>query len=245
MTLMCPFQPRIFYDAVDFPGGSCCEGASLYLSAAFPFASWAVLASQKTHCSCHHLKLPSISTAPEVKRAPQPHSPSLIVQLPNSSRCHFGAPQPLTQRWQLPVAPLRGAEGVKRGAAGAAGLASAGHRRRCGGGRVWASMATAGGEGAPRAEGMVAVNEEEDGEENILYDLLVNAEWPPETELQVSGGVAGLRSGGREGSRAATSAARREAGGVRRLAVLGVGSAAWGAAGSEPRAWGGKRQQKG
>lgn len=75
MTLMCPFQPRIFYDAVDFPGGSCCEGASLYLSAAFPFASWAVLASQKTHCSCHHLKLPSISTAPEVKRAPQPHSP--------------------------------------------------------------------------------------------------------------------------------------------------------------------------
>lgn len=75
-------------------------------------------------------------------------------------------------------------------------------------------MATAGGEGAPRAEGMVAVNEEEDGEENILYDLLVNAEWPPETELQVSGGVAGLRRGGREGSRAATSAARREAGGV-------------------------------
>lgn len=106
-------------------------------------------------------------------------------------------------------------------------------------------MATAGGEGAPRAEGMVAVNEEEDGEENILYDLLVNAEWPPETELQVSGGVAGLRSGGREGSRAATSAARREAGGVRRLAVLGVGSAAWGAAGSEPRAWGGKGSRRG
>uniref|UniRef100_A0A8V0XHN5 NBAS subunit of NRZ tethering complex n=1 Tax=Gallus gallus TaxID=9031 RepID=A0A8V0XHN5_CHICK len=48
-------------------------------------------------------------------------------------------------------------------------------------------MATAGGEGAPRAEGMVAVNEEEDGEENILYDLLVNAEWPPETELQPRG----------------------------------------------------------
>uniref|UniRef100_A0A8C3LHL0 Neuroblastoma-amplified sequence N-terminal domain-containing protein n=1 Tax=Chrysolophus pictus TaxID=9089 RepID=A0A8C3LHL0_CHRPC len=37
------------------------------------------------------------------------------------------------------------------------------------------------------AEGMVAVNEEEDGEENILYDLLVNAEWPPETELQPRG----------------------------------------------------------
>lgn len=87
-------------------------------------------------------------------------------------------------------------------------------------------MATAGGEGAPRAEGMVAVNEEEDGEENILYDLLVNAEWPPETELQVSGGVAGLRSGGREGSRAATSAARREAGGGRREAS-GV-SLCWG-----------------
>ncbi|XP_042740699.1 neuroblastoma-amplified sequence isoform X2 [Lagopus leucura] len=34
---------------------------------------------------------------------------------------------------------------------------------------------------------MVAVNEEEDGEENILYDLLVNAEWPPETELQPRG----------------------------------------------------------
>uniref|UniRef100_A0A669QNV1 NBAS subunit of NRZ tethering complex n=1 Tax=Phasianus colchicus TaxID=9054 RepID=A0A669QNV1_PHACC len=37
------------------------------------------------------------------------------------------------------------------------------------------------------AEGMAAVNEEEDGEENILYDLLVNAEWPPETELQPRG----------------------------------------------------------
>lgn len=75
-------------------------------------------------------------------------------------------------------------------------------------------MAAAGGEGAPRVEGMAAVSEEEDGEENILYDLLVNAEWPPETELQASGGVAGLRRGGGERSGAATSAARREAGGV-------------------------------
>uniref|UniRef100_A0A669QNV6 NBAS subunit of NRZ tethering complex n=1 Tax=Phasianus colchicus TaxID=9054 RepID=A0A669QNV6_PHACC len=48
-------------------------------------------------------------------------------------------------------------------------------------------MAAAGREGDPRAEGMAAVNEEEDGEENILYDLLVNAEWPPETELQPRG----------------------------------------------------------
>ncbi|XP_052559282.1 NBAS subunit of NRZ tethering complex isoform X2 [Tympanuchus pallidicinctus] len=48
-------------------------------------------------------------------------------------------------------------------------------------------MAAAGGEGEPRAEGMAVVNEEEDGEENILYDLLVNAEWPPETELQPRG----------------------------------------------------------
>uniref|UniRef100_A0A8C2YB04 NBAS subunit of NRZ tethering complex n=1 Tax=Coturnix japonica TaxID=93934 RepID=A0A8C2YB04_COTJA len=48
-------------------------------------------------------------------------------------------------------------------------------------------MATAGGEGAPRSDGMATVSEEEDGEENILYDLLVNAEWPPETELQPRG----------------------------------------------------------
>lgn len=26
----------------------------------------------------------------------------------------------------------------------------------------------------------------EDEEENILYDLLINAEWPPETDTQVS-----------------------------------------------------------
>lgn len=28
--------------------------------------------------------------------------------------------------------------------------------------------------------------EKEDGEENILYDLLINTEWPPEFEVQVS-----------------------------------------------------------
>lgn len=57
-------------------------------------------------------------------------------------------------------------------------------------------MAAAGGEhgeAAPRAEGMAGAGEEEDGEENILYDLLVNTEWPPETEVQVR--VAAARPG--------------------------------------------------
>ncbi|XP_074751723.1 NBAS subunit of NRZ tethering complex isoform X3 [Athene noctua] len=51
-------------------------------------------------------------------------------------------------------------------------------------------MAAAGGEGgeaAPREEGMAGAGEEKDGEENILYDLLVNTEWPPETEVQPRG----------------------------------------------------------
>lgn len=71
---------------------------------------------------------------------------------------------------------------------GVASLASAGHRRRCGAGWARASMAAAGGGGsgaAPREDGMPGAGEEEDGEENILYDLLVNTEWPPETEVQV------------------------------------------------------------
>lgn len=49
-------------------------------------------------------------------------------------------------------------------------------------------MAAAGGErgeAAPREEGMAGAGEEGGGEENILYDLLVNTEWPPETEVQV------------------------------------------------------------
>ncbi|XP_064911947.1 NBAS subunit of NRZ tethering complex isoform X2 [Columba livia] len=73
---------------------------------------------------------------------------------------------------------------------GVASLASAGHRRRCGAGWARASMAAAGGEGSgagPREEGMPGAGEEEDGEENILYDLLVNTEWPPETEVQPRG----------------------------------------------------------
>lgn len=83
---------------------------------------------------------------------------------------------------------------------GVTGLASAGRRRRCGAGPVGgdrASMAAAGGErgeAAPREEAMAgAGEEEEDGEENILYDLLVNTEWPPETEVQVR--VAAARPG--------------------------------------------------
>ncbi|XP_074905217.1 NBAS subunit of NRZ tethering complex isoform X3 [Buteo buteo] len=51
-------------------------------------------------------------------------------------------------------------------------------------------MAAAGGErggAASREEGMAGAGEEEDGEENILYDLLVNTEWPPETEVQPRG----------------------------------------------------------
>ncbi|PKU40987.1 neuroblastoma-amplified sequence isoform x2 [Limosa lapponica baueri] len=46
------------------------------------------------------------------------------------------------------------------------------------------------GEAALREEGMAGAGEEEekeDGEENILYDLLVNTEWPPETEVQPRG----------------------------------------------------------
>ncbi|XP_058690107.1 NBAS subunit of NRZ tethering complex isoform X2 [Poecile atricapillus] len=51
-------------------------------------------------------------------------------------------------------------------------------------------MAAAGGdsEGASRQRGMASAGEQaEDGEENILYDLLVNTEWPPETEVQPRG----------------------------------------------------------
>ncbi|KAK4823567.1 hypothetical protein QYF61_003571 [Mycteria americana] len=43
------------------------------------------------------------------------------------------------------------------------------------------------GEAVPTEEGMAGAGEEEDGEENILYDLLVNTEWPPETEVQPRG----------------------------------------------------------
>ncbi|XP_061845911.1 NBAS subunit of NRZ tethering complex isoform X3 [Colius striatus] len=49
-----------------------------------------------------------------------------------------------------------------------------------------AATAESGG-AAPREEGMVGTGDEEDGEENILYDLLVNTEWPPETEVQPRG----------------------------------------------------------
>ncbi|XP_037986196.1 neuroblastoma-amplified sequence isoform X2 [Motacilla alba alba] len=51
-------------------------------------------------------------------------------------------------------------------------------------------MAATGGDsgGAPRERGMAGAGEQaEDGEENILYDLLVNTEWPPETEVQPRG----------------------------------------------------------
>ncbi|NXY05652.1 NBAS protein, partial [Pteruthius melanotis] len=51
-------------------------------------------------------------------------------------------------------------------------------------------MAAASGDsgGAPRERGGAGAGEEaEDGEANILYDLLVNAEWPPETEVQPRG----------------------------------------------------------
>ncbi|XP_041345112.1 neuroblastoma-amplified sequence isoform X2 [Pyrgilauda ruficollis] len=51
-------------------------------------------------------------------------------------------------------------------------------------------MAVTGGDsgGAPREHGMAGAGEQaEDGEENILYDLLVNTEWPPETEVQPRG----------------------------------------------------------
>uniref|UniRef100_A0A8B9QR88 NBAS subunit of NRZ tethering complex n=1 Tax=Anas platyrhynchos TaxID=8839 RepID=A0A8B9QR88_ANAPL len=53
-----------------------------------------------------------------------------------------------------------------------------------------AAAAAAGGEGAQRAAGMVAGSGVEEGggeEENVLYDLLLNAEWPPETEVQPRG----------------------------------------------------------
>lgn len=62
-------------------------------------------------------------------------------------------------------------------------------------------MAAAGGEpgeAAPK-EGIAGAGEEEkeeDGEENILYDLLVNTEWPPETEVQVSVAAAWPGCGG-------------------------------------------------
>uniref|UniRef100_A0A8D2MV11 NBAS subunit of NRZ tethering complex n=1 Tax=Zonotrichia albicollis TaxID=44394 RepID=A0A8D2MV11_ZONAL len=51
-------------------------------------------------------------------------------------------------------------------------------------------MAATGGDsgGASRERGMAGAGEQaEDGEENILYDLLVNTEWPPETEVQPRG----------------------------------------------------------
>ncbi|KAJ7412687.1 Neuroblastoma-amplified sequence [Pitangus sulphuratus] len=54
-------------------------------------------------------------------------------------------------------------------------------------------MAAAGGDGGssgtgPRQRGMAGAGEDGDsGEENILYDLLVNTEWPPETEVQPRG----------------------------------------------------------
>uniref|UniRef100_A0A8C3R102 NBAS subunit of NRZ tethering complex n=1 Tax=Cyanoderma ruficeps TaxID=181631 RepID=A0A8C3R102_9PASS len=51
-------------------------------------------------------------------------------------------------------------------------------------------MAAAGGDssGDLRQHGMAGAGEQgEDGEENILYDLLVNTEWPPETEVQPRG----------------------------------------------------------
>ncbi|XP_068534724.1 NBAS subunit of NRZ tethering complex isoform X3 [Anas acuta] len=53
-----------------------------------------------------------------------------------------------------------------------------------------AAAAAAGGEGARRAAGMAAGSGAEEGggeEENVLYDLLLNAEWPPETEVQPRG----------------------------------------------------------
>lgn len=40
-----------------------------------------------------------------------------------------------------------------------------------------------------------ASEQAEDGEENILYDLLVNTEWPPETEVQVRVAAARPRAG--------------------------------------------------
>lgn len=59
-------------------------------------------------------------------------------------------------------------------------------------------MAAAGGDsgGEPRQRGMAGAAEQaEDGEENILYDLLVNTEWPPETEVQVRVAAARPRAG--------------------------------------------------
>lgn len=42
------------------------------------------------------------------------------------------------------------------------------------------------GQLVPRGKVMAGAGEkEEDEEDNILYDLLVNTEWPPETEVQV------------------------------------------------------------
>lgn len=57
-------------------------------------------------------------------------------------------------------------------------------------------MAAAGGDSgrAPGERGM-AGEQAEDGEENILYDLLVNTEWPPETEVQVRVAAARPRAG--------------------------------------------------
>ncbi|XP_035176436.1 neuroblastoma-amplified sequence isoform X2 [Oxyura jamaicensis] len=53
------------------------------------------------------------------------------------------------------------------------------------------AAAAAGGEGARRVVGMAAGSGAEEGggeeEENVLYDLLLNAEWPPETEVQPRG----------------------------------------------------------
>ncbi|XP_030345578.1 neuroblastoma-amplified sequence isoform X2 [Strigops habroptila] len=51
-----------------------------------------------------------------------------------------------------------------------------------------AAIGGARGGPAPRGEAMAGAGEkEEEEEENILYDLLVNTEWPPETEVQPRG----------------------------------------------------------
>lgn len=77
------------------------------------------------------------------------------------------------------------------------------------------------GEAVSREEGMAGAVEEEDGEENILYDLLVNTEWPPETEVQVRVAAAWPGCGGadrprRRGRGCAPGAGRPAAGGGRR-----------------------------
>lgn len=116
-----------------------------------------------------------------------------------------GSQQPLCRAEKLTGSrPRRGLERSAAAGASAGGVKGCWHRG--GAGRYWfglcrapsslrrweggdkTSMAAAGGErgaAAPREEAMASAGEEEDGEENILYDLLVNTEWPPETEVQV------------------------------------------------------------